>query len=221
MVACLRMFPQAIRAGTEGEWPALVGRCLSGRRLGILGFGRQGRQVAKIADAFGMEVAAWRRVSNYDRDNIARFELPELLSRSDVVSVHLRLSEQSRELLGADQLAMCKPGSILVNTARGAIADENALVAALRHGPIAAAGLDVFANEPLHPNASLRSLSNVVLTPHIGWTVEEVFEEFSRIAANQLADYLRGGLDSAKLLDDAAAQVPRRRIGGFDGLVAL
>ena len=117
------------------------------------------------------------------------------------MSIHLKLSEESRGLLDAGRLAQMKDGSVLVNTSRGAIVDEAALVSALQSGPISAAGLDVFENEPLAADSPLRSLPNVVLTPHIGWTVEEVLIEFADIAADQLEQYLAGNLRRAELLD--------------------
>lgn len=204
MIAALRHMSLAHRALAGGEWPALVGRCLSGRRLGLLGVGRHGSRVARIAASFGMEVVAWARPGSTAADSnepaVPRLDLDELLSTSDVVSVHLRLSDESRGLLDAGRLRMCKPGAALINTARGAIVDEAALVDVLRDGPVAVAGLDVFAEEPLPVDSPLRSLPNVVLTPHLGWTVEEVFDEFAAIAADQLEDYLRGRLDPAALL---------------------
>src|SRR5690606_23712029 len=121
------------------------------------------------------------------------------LGTADVVSIHLRLSDESRGLLGAAELAQLKQGAVLVNTARGAIVDEAAMIDALRNGPLAAAGVDVFTDEPLAADSPLRSLPNVVLTPHIGWTVEEVFDEFAAIAARQLEAYVNGTLSPDEL----------------------
>ncbi|UYM03417.1 NAD(P)-dependent oxidoreductase [Solicola gregarius] len=201
IIGCMRHLPAAQRAMAGGEWPGLVGRTLRGRRLGLLGVGRHGKQVARVAEAFGMEVVAWRRPgSAASDDGVSRVDLDTLLRTCDVVSVHLRLSDESRGLLGARELALLKPGSILVNTARGAIVDEVALVDALRNGPLAGAGLDVFTAEPLPVDSPLRSMPNVVLTPHVGWTVEEVFEEFAAIATRQLEAYVSGTLDPTELL---------------------
>jgi len=102
--------------------------------------------------------------------------------------------------LDADRLQMMKPGSVLINTSRGAIINEEALINALTHGPLAGAGLDVFTHEPLAADSPLRSLNNVMLTPHIGWTVAEVFEEFTEIACTQLLQYLQGNLPASELL---------------------
>lgn len=201
MIGCLRDLPGAQRSMSNGEWPRLTGRCLAGRRLGLLGTGRHGAQVARIADAFGMEIVAWQRPGAPTADDgIERADLDTLLSTSDVVSIHLRLSDASRGLLGRRELGQLKPGAVLVNTARGAIVDERALVDVLRTGPLAAAGLDVFAEEPLAVDSPLRSLPNVLLTPHIGWTVEEVFDEFAAIAARQLEAHMTGTLSVDELL---------------------
>jgi phosphoglycerate dehydrogenase-like enzyme len=180
-----------------------MGRTLSGRTLGILGVGRHGANVARIGKAYGMRVVAWQRTPDSAADDVPMLELDELLSSSDVVSIHLKLSGESRGLLDAEKLALMKPGSVLINTARGAIVEEPALVAALRSGPLSAAGLDVFAEEPLPADSPLRSLNNVVLTPHIGWTVEEVLVEWVDIAARQLEQYLAGNLQRKELLDPA------------------
>lgn len=186
-----------------GQWPLLTGKTLAGRRLGILGLGRHGTRVAEIArTAFAMNVVAWDRgVHAHDAQAaIPRLPLPELLATSDVVSIHLRLSPESTGLLSRERLQQMKPGALLLNTSRGAIVDEAALVEALQQGPLAGAGLDVFTEEPLPVDSPLRRLHNVLLTPHVGWTVEEVFEEFARIACAQLSDYLDGVLAPSELL---------------------
>ncbi len=211
MLACVRRIGEASRAMTAGDWPAVVGGTLAGRRLGILGLGRHGRRVAALATTLDMTVAAWDRAGEREGtaipegrpgpDGAVLVPLSTLLTTSDVVSVHLRLSDESSGLLGRDQLFAMKPGSVLVNTARGAVVDEDALVDVLRTGPLAAAGLDVFADEPLLADHPLRSLPNAVLTPHVGWTVEEVFTESAAIAARQVDDYLARRLDPTELLD--------------------
>jgi D-3-phosphoglycerate dehydrogenase len=196
-----------------------MGRTLAGRTLGILGLGRHGRPVARIAAAFGMTVLAWardpRRAYADDEWVHQRLGLDELLERSDVVSIHLRLAPEVTGLLDRERLARMRPGAVLVNTARGAIVDEPALVDALAAGRLAGAGLDVFATEPLPPDHPLRTAPNVVLTPHIGWKVEELFAEWAEIAADQLAAWLDGRLPAAEVLDPAAAEVPRDRLGGL------
>ena len=145
----------------NGKWQLLTGRTLANRRLGILGLGRHGLRVAQIAStAFKMEAVAWERVPQTEGASspFKRIPLDELLETSDVVSIHLRLSDASAGLMNKERLEKMKPGAILINTARGAIVDENALVEVLTHGPLAAAGLDVFAQEPLATNSPLRTL---------------------------------------------------------------
>ena len=206
MLGVMHLLPKAQEAMRAGEWPLLTGRTLNGRRLGILGIGRHGSRVAQIAKtAFNMEVVAWARQSNntqYSND-IPRLPLEELLKTSDVVSIHLRLSPESKGLINMERIKLMKQGSILINTSRGGIIDEPALIDALKNGPLAGAGLDVFSQEPLAADSPLRSLNNVVLTPHIGWTVEEVFEEFAQIACTQLQQYLQGALPASELLASA------------------
>jgi phosphoglycerate dehydrogenase-like enzyme len=149
-----------------------------------------------------MKVVAWNRSgSNYNTNNdIKRLPLDELLETSDVVSIHLRLSNESTGLINKERLAKMKAGAILINTSRGAIIDEDALTEALTKGTLAGAGLDVFTQEPLTADSPLRKLDNVILTPHIGWTVEEVFEEFAQIACMQLMEYVNGTLAQSELL---------------------
>src|SRR4030095_1842130 len=152
-------------------WQLFTGRTLSKRRLGILGLGRHGSRIAHIAStAFNMEVVAWDRTGNtHDtNNNFRRLQLGELLQTSDVVSIHLRLSKESTGLMNKERLERMKAGAILINTARGAIVDENALVEVLTKGKLAGAGLDVCAQEPLAIDSPLRKLDNVSLTPHTG-----------------------------------------------------
>jgi D-3-phosphoglycerate dehydrogenase / 2-oxoglutarate reductase len=200
----------------NGGWPELLGGSLAGRTLGILGYGRLGRPVARLANAFGMRVVAWDRSgssSGSDSFDVARLPLDELLAISDVVSIHLRLSDQSRGLLNRERLWKMKPGAILINTSRGAIIDEPALIEALREKRLAGAGLDVFSTEPLPPTSELRTMPNVILTPHIGWKVKDVLHEFVEIAADQLHAWLSTGLSKTEVLNPEAMQVARKRIG--------
>ncbi|QNG36568.1 D-2-hydroxyacid dehydrogenase family protein [Geodermatophilaceae bacterium NBWT11] len=199
-IAALRRFPEATRAFDAGAWPPLLGGTLAGRRLGVLGMGRQGRAVAELGRAFGMDVVAWARPGGAPAtDDVPRLDLDELLATTDVLSVNLRLTDESRGLLDRDRLREMKPGSVLVNTARGAIVDEVALAEVLRDGPLRAAGLDVFAVEPLPADSPLRTLPNVVLAPHVGWVVEETFAEFAQNVADQYADHLAGRLPASEL----------------------
>ena len=233
-IGALRHIKQAVEhmAPAEGGWPPLLGRTLGGKRLGLLGAGRLGSHVARIGAAFGMDVVAWdRKKDGYHGSErldpgaksaaertgrgpqLPRIPLRELLATSDVVSVHLALTDESRGLLGRDELAAMKPGAVLVNTARGAILDEEALIEALGDpdAPLAAAGLDVFTHEPLAATSPLRSLPNVLLTPHIGFTVEEVLAEFAAIACRQINEYMDGGLGAAELANPEVLEVPHLR----------
>lgn len=202
---------------SAGEWPQSMGSSLAGRRLGILGYGRLGRPVARIAKAFDMNVIAWDRGSSYSSNDlgVVRMPLDDLLASSDIVSIHLRLSDESRGLINRDRLAKMKSGSLLINTSRGAIVDEDALVEALNENRIAGAGLDVFAVEPLPSSSPLRKMPNVLLTPHIGWQVSDVLHEFVEIAADQLAMWLKGRLSKEEVLNPEAIKVSRTRIGNL------
>ena len=200
----------------NGGWPGLIGGSLAGRTLGVLGYGRLGRPVARLAEAFGMRVVAWDRTgsaSDSDPFGVRRLPLDELLAISDVVSIHLRLSDESRGLLNRERLWKMKPSSLLINTSRGAIVDEPALIEALRENRLAGAGLDVFSTEPLPPASELRTLPNVLLTPHVGWKVRDVLHEFVEIAADHLESWLTTGLSSGEVLNPEAMSVERERLG--------
>ncbi len=196
MAMMLSLFHKVNLAQNEmrmGNWPLVTGRTLSGKRLGILGMGRHGSRVADIArKAFDMEVIAWDRgeTENQIHNEIPRRPLHELLMSCDVVSIHLRLSDESKGIISGERIALMKRNAILINTARGAMIDEDALIGALQSKKLGGAGLDVFVQEPLARDSPLRSMENVIITPHIGWTVEEVFEEFAQIACGQLETWL-------------------------------
>ena len=201
----------------KGNWPASIGGTLAGRTLGILGYGRHGRPVARLAQAFGMKVIAWGRMgaSAKDEHGVERVSLDDLLAQSDIVSIHLKLSDESRGLLNRERIAKMKPGAFLINTARGAIVDESALIDALRENRLAGAGLDVFETEPLPASSPLRTLPNVLLTPHVGWKVKDVLEEFVEIAAEQLDAWLNKQLAIGDVLNAQAITVTRERNGGI------
>lgn len=200
----------------SGSWPQLIGGSLAGRTLGILGYGRLGHPVARLAEAFGMQVVAWDRTGSSpgkDEFGVERLSLDDLLAISDVVSVHLRLSDASRGLLNREKLSKMKSGAILINTSRGAIIDEPALVEALREKRLAGAGLDVFCMEPLPESSELRSLPNVILTPHAGWKVRDVLHEFVEIAADQWEAWLGAGLPASEVLNPDSLDIHRERNG--------
>jgi phosphoglycerate dehydrogenase-like enzyme len=194
-IAVMRQIPQADAALRRGEWKTPFTRVLHAKTLGILGLGRVGSHVCGIARAFGMGVLAWSPRLTDDAARAVgaeRRELDALLRESDVVSVHLTLAPESRGLLDARRLALMKPTAILVNTARGPIVEEAALVAALAERRIAGAGLDVFDAEPLPPGHPLTRLPNAVLTPHLGWPTDEAYEAFADAAADVLIGFLDG-----------------------------
>lgn len=176
-----------------GGWQTTVGRQLGGAVLGVLGLGRIGRRVARVGAAFGMDVIAWS--TNLTREaaekaGAAYVSREELFARADVLTIHLVLSERSRGLVGAAELALMKPTALLVNTSRGPIVDEAALVEALRTQRIAGAGLDVFDVEPLPAGHPLRRLENVVATPHIGYVADRVYRVFYGEAAAAIGQWL-------------------------------
>jgi phosphoglycerate dehydrogenase-like enzyme len=170
----------------EGGWQHTVGFELAGRTLGVIGLGRLGSQVARIGEAFGMDVIAWSQ--NMDTS----LTKEELLQRSDIVTIHVRLSERTRGLIGAAELALMKPTAYLVNTSRGPIVDERALLEALRTGRIAGAGLDVYDTEPLPVDHPLRSAPNTVLTPHVGYVTDASYKVFFGEALEDITAFLSG-----------------------------
>jgi phosphoglycerate dehydrogenase-like enzyme len=200
MLAVMRRIPQTDRAMRRGEWPLVLGYVLKDKTLGILGLGRIGAEVAAIARAFGMKVIAWGPTLTAERaaESAATYlPLEDVLQRADVVSVHLALSDQSRRLLDESRLRLMKKSAYLVNTARGAIVDETALVKVLKENAIAGAALDVFVEEPLPKNHPLLELDNVVLAPHLGWPTDLSFEHFAENAVTNILDYMDGKLTRA------------------------
>ncbi len=194
-IALLRQIPSADRAIKRGEWRTPMTPVLHGKTLGILGLGNVGRNVAKLANAFGMRVLAWSpRLTDQAAQALGahRSELDDLMRESDIVSVHLKLAPDSRGLVDARRISLMKPTAYLINTARGPIVDEAALVAALAEGRIAGAGLDVFNEEPLPAGHPLTKLANVILTPHLGWPTDEAYEQFADAAADVLLAYYEG-----------------------------
>jgi phosphoglycerate dehydrogenase-like enzyme len=200
MLAIMRRIPQSDRAMRRGQWPLVLGYVLKGKTLGILGLGKIGTEVAAIGRAFGMKIIAWGPTLTAERAakwEAAYLPLDEVLRAADVVSVHLKLSEESRNLLNETRLRLMKKSAYLVNTARGAIVDEAALVSVLKEHAIAGAALDVFVEEPLPKNHPLCELDNVVLAPHLGWPTDSGFEGFAENAVANILDYMDGKLTRA------------------------
>lgn len=200
MIAVMRCIPQSDREMRQGKWPLALGRVLKGKTLGILGLGRVGSEVARIALAFGMKVIAWGPTLTPERAEKAQVScmaLDEVLRSADLVSVHLKLSDQSKGLLNEPRLRLMKKSAYLVNTARGAIVDETALIKALQDNAIAGAALDVFTEEPLPANSPLLAFDNIVLTPHIGWPTDKGYEEFAEHAVENILSYMEGKITRA------------------------
>ena len=180
------------RGGFQGGVPA--GAVLDGKTLGILGLGKIGSRMARYGTALGMQIMAWSANLTEEKAKEAGARLIDkttLLSQSDAVSLHLVLSDRTRGILGAQELALMKPGAILINTSRGPLVDEAALVARLKTGKLIA-GLDVFTDEPLPGDHPLRSLPNTVLTPHIGYGACEVYRQFYRESIENVLAFLDG-----------------------------
>ena len=185
-----------------------MGVGLRGKVLGVLGLGNLGAQVATVGVAFGMRVVAWsqnltgERAASFGATLVTR---EELLSDSDVVTIHLVLSERTRGLIGPRELELMKPTAYLVNTSRGPIVDERGLVEALQRGTIAGAALDVFDEEPLPDDHPLRRLENTVITPHIGYVTTETYRVFYGDAVEDIRGFLDGSpirvLNSARRAD--------------------
>ena len=195
VLSLVRDIPAEDRQVREGGWQRSVGVGLGGRTLGLVGLGNLGGQVAAIARTFGMRVLAWSPNLTAEAARTAgaeRVDKAELFASADVISVHMVLSERSRGLVSADDLARMKPTAYLVNTSRGPIVDEQALRTALREGRIAGAGIDVFATEPLPQDHPWRSTPRTVLTPHLGYVTEETYATFYPETVEDIRAFLDG-----------------------------
>ena len=195
ILALVRRVPTEDRATREGRWQVSVGLGLNGKTLGVLGLGTLGSRVARVGRALEMTVLGWSQNLTAERATEVGATLvgkDELLARADVATIHLVLGERTRGLIGARELALMKPSAYFVNTSRGPIVDEGALVRALREGKIAGAGLDVFDEEPLPLDHPFRHLPNTVITPHLGYVTEEGYRIFYGQALEDIQAYLRG-----------------------------
>jgi phosphoglycerate dehydrogenase-like enzyme len=181
-----------------GGWQQSVGDDLSGKTLGVLGLGNIGREVAKVGQAFGMNVIAWSQNLTADRAAASGVRLVSkeaLFAASDFLSIHLVLSGRTRGLVGADELALMKPSARLINTSRGPIIVESALVEALKSRKIAGAAIDVFDREPLPADHPLRKIENVLATPHIGYVSRGLYERFYRDTVANIGAWLEKKFD--------------------------
>ena len=201
LLALARNIAHEDKATREGAWQTGTGVLLEGKVLGIIGLGRIGSRIAKYGQAFGMEVVAWSQNLTDERcaevGGVRRVAKQELLTAADFVSVHVVLSDRSRGLIGAGDLALMKPTALLVNTSRGPIVDTDALIAALEKRTIAGAAIDVFDTEPLPMDHPLLRAPNTVITPHLGYVTDEGYRAYF------------GGVveDIRAFLDDAPVRV--------------
>lgn len=213
LLACIKNIPQADRAVRIGQWDwrdDTRGGDLCGRRLLIVGYGRIGQAIAQLARGFSMSIAAFDPFLDgavFERDGVARAsDLKGALSQADVVTVHVPRSDGP--LLDADMLATLRPGSIVINTARGGVVDERALAEALEQGRIGAAGLDVFETEPPEYANRLLRLDNVVLTPHVGALTDECAERMAVACAQNILSFFDDRLDRNLIVNLKHAQAP-------------
>ena len=179
----------------QGRWQTRIAEGLAGRTLAIMGLGRIGTIIAGYGKVFGMEVIAWGPTLDAERAAASGVEyvaFDELFARADVLSIHVLLSELSRGLVRARELGLMRPSSFVVNTARGAIVEETALVAALKEGVIAGAALDVYEQEPLPADSPLLALDNVLLTPHLGYNTGATLQQFYEASVQNLRAWVAG-----------------------------
>jgi phosphoglycerate dehydrogenase-like enzyme len=195
IMAIVRNVPAEFASLRSGRWQISVGGDLEGRTIGVLGLGSIGAKIAGIARTFGMSVLAWSQ--NLTRETAehhgARLvEKEELFRKADIVTVHLVLSRRTEGIIGASELNLMRPTAYLVNTSRGPLVDENALINALKNRTIAGAALDVYNSEPLPESHPLRSLDNVLATPHIGFVTEDTYKLFYRDTVENITAWLSG-----------------------------
>ncbi|PWC39029.1 D-2-hydroxyacid dehydrogenase family protein [Azospirillum sp. TSO35-2] len=195
ILALAKRIPAEERALRDGRWQTGLTSDLAGKRLGLVGLGKLGTKVARVGQAFGMEVVAWSPNLTDERAaaaGVTRVEKRALFATADVVSVHLVLSERTRGVVGAAEIGAMKPTALFVNTSRAGLVDETALTDALRHGHIGGAGIDVFPVEPLPADSLWLSLPNTVLTPHLGYVTRENYAVFYRDALEDILAWAAG-----------------------------
>ncbi len=195
MIATVRHIALADRRMRDGGWQNTIGTILSGRTLGLLGLGRIGKRMAAYGRAFGMNVIAWSSNLTAEAAQAGGARLvskDDLFRLSDIVSIHVQLSDRTRGIVTARELSMMKPEAYLINTSRGPIVVEDDLVAALREGRIAGAGIDVFDLEPIPPGHPFLSMDNVTLTPHLGYVTRETMRAFYTDTLEAVAAFVDG-----------------------------
>ena len=195
ILALLRNIPQEDKLTREGKWGTSIGIGLKGKTIGLLGLGHIGSLVAKIAIAFDMNVIAWSQNLTSERAAECGTRLvskTDLFELSDILSIHVRLSERTRGLVSEPELNLMKKTAYLINISRGPIVDEKSLISHLSLQKLAGAGLDTFDVEPINPNHPLLSLPNVVLTPHIGYVTQEGYEAFYQGVVENIKAFMSG-----------------------------
>src|SRR6266536_2993943 len=211
ILALVRHIPREDAATRLGHWGTTVGMSLESKVLGVLGLGRLGAKVARVGVAFEMSVIAWSQNLTAERAAPCGATLvsrDELFARSDILTIHVQLSARTRGLVGARELRSMKPTAYLINTARGPIVDETALVQALQARTIAGAGLDVFDQEPLPPGHPLTVLENTILVPHVGYVTREQYQVRYRDTVEDIIAYLRG--EPLRVLNSEALATARK-----------
>ncbi len=191
----MRDLPAQAASLRAGNWQTSVGTAVGGQTLGILGLGKLGTAVAKVGQAFGMKVIAWSTNLTSEAAaavGVTRVEKQELFAQSDVVSLHMILSDRSRGIVGAAELAAMKPSAFIVNTSRGPLIDQAALIAALKEGRIAGAGLDVYDEEPIPATHPLMSAPNALLLPHLGYVSKQNYGAYFKGAVEVIEAFMAG-----------------------------
>ena len=183
---------------SNGDWQTSIGRTLYGKTLGIFGLGKQGKQVAKFGNAFGMNVIAWSHNLTKevcDLENVTLVSSDKMFKSSDVLSIHTKLSDRTRGFINSKQIKMMKKTSIIINTSRGPIINEKDLINCIKDNSISGVGLDVYDIEPLPIDHEFRNLSkkyNVVLSPHLGYVSSETYEKFHQGYVEAILSYING-----------------------------
>jgi phosphoglycerate dehydrogenase-like enzyme len=195
ILAAVRDIPREVASFRNGGWQVSVGRDLNGKTMGLLGLGYSGSATARVAQAFGMRIIAWSQ--NMTAESAARYgaqyvSKDELLAASDILSIHVRLSDRTRNLIGAHELSLMQRHALLVNTARGPIVNEEALIDALNRKQIAGAAMDVFDVEPLPSNHPFRTMDNVIATSHIGYVTEGSYEFYYGESVENIRAWING-----------------------------
>jgi phosphoglycerate dehydrogenase-like enzyme len=211
ILALVRHIPREDAATRAGHWGTTVGMSLEHKVLGVLGLGRLGAKVARVGEAFEMSVIAWSQNLTAERAAQCGATLvakDELFARSDILSVHVQLSARTRGLVGARELGLMKPSAYLINTARGPIVDETALIQALQARTIAGAGLDVFDEEPLPQDHPFMALDNTLLAPHMGYVTKDQYRVRYRDTVENVAAYLKG--EPLRILNPEARKAARQ-----------